>query len=115
MNYELHYAKLNLNDEDIELINFKSWSERKYFIEDKILCYSNDKVFLLAIEYSKDLSNIHIFDRFCCILNFKNNEYKWGKLYLFEFESYEEAYKVALDIKESETNLAYNQQLITKN
>tara|TARA_R110000868_G_C10829439_1_gene759259 strand:- start:187 stop:516 length:330 start_codon:yes stop_codon:yes gene_type:complete len=108
MSYELHYSEINSEQKDVKLISFESLMQRKYFIDNKILSSKNDKVFLFAIEYSKSLSSIYIFDQYVCISNLKYMAYKYESLYFFEYESYEEAYKAALDMKSAETDLAYN-------
>lgn len=111
MNYKLHYAKLDLGEQDIPCIEFSTNKKRMQYVSDIIYAKSEQVVFLLAFEDEID-DSIYIGD------NVMTFEFLWfmpedeiesfaKNAYLQEYASYEEAYKVALDMKEI-SPLCYN-------
>ena len=102
MSYKLHYAKLDLQG-DIPCLNFKNWKERMLFICDKVTG-SKEKVFVLSINYNADesIDSVYVFDIWNCVRFLRDKKYNsiHYTFYLQEYPSYEEAYKVALDMKE---------------
>jgi len=102
--YKLHYAKLNLQG-DIPFMVFKTWRARLSFIMDKIII-PQKRVYLLSISrIENDLTvfdNVYVFDSYHCVrfLNDKKYNSPYDVFSLHEYSSYEEAYKVALDMKE---------------
>jgi hypothetical protein len=108
MKYELHYAKLEL-DGDIPCLTFNNPSARISKIQD-IVIGSKGKVFILCIDWSGNdtQSDVYVFENYQCISflsDGKLNRYK--KMYLQEYISYEEAYAVALNMRE-DSDLYYN-------
>lgn len=122
MNYKLHYAPLDLQGKDIELYDFKTSLETNAFI----LSEPNPKqptVYLIAIDemvfVSEYISFISIiFEAFTKQISpivIKNGIWEIAEdltdkevnIFLQEYSSYEEAYKVALDMKE-ESKLCYS-------
>lgn len=122
MNYKLHYAPLDLQGKDIELYDFKTSLETNAFI----LSEPNPKqptVYLIAIDemvfvseyisfisiifeaFAKQISPIVIKNGICEIAEDLTD--KEVNIFLQEYSSYEEAYKVALDMKE-ESKLCYS-------
>jgi len=101
MSYKLHYAELQLQG-DISCIEFESKYKMLDYITD---IYKNnwvtylDKVCLVAI--SDHLIVVNSLGR---ILKFVNDELNHidfdAEVFLQEYGSYEEAFKVALDMKE---------------
>lgn len=95
---ELNYAKIDL-DEDIPCYKFNKHSQMIDFIDKN--CYQRDKiVWLLAKDESKD---VFISESQLSIQDFLTKKTAWqstGVYFLFEYPSYEEAYKVALDMME---------------
>ena len=95
MSFKLFYAHLNL-DGDIKEITFHTHALRTRFIIDKILL--KKKVFLLAIDYASDDSAVYVFDKLKHIKPIL--KYTTDDIYLFEYSSFEEAYRNALDMME---------------
>lgn len=100
MKYKLHYAPIDLGENDIPCYDFNSHKKMIDFI-DKV-CYGRggDKVWLIAKD---DLQDIFISESYITIQSFLHNMVGWktiGSYYLQEYSSYEEAYKVALSMKE---------------
>jgi hypothetical protein len=100
--YKLNYSKLG--ESEINEISFTTLKARANFIADAIIGTS-PKVFILDIIHEgkntddEGLSSIYVFDWWHTI-NFVV-EQKWPVFYLFEVESYEKGYKLALDLKET--------------
>ena len=100
MKLKLYYAKKELNEEDIECIEFNGHVNRNRYIFDKIHDSSRGTVFLLCIEFSNTSSAIFVFEHYFEIEFLQKYLYRWGNFSLHEYRSYEEAYKVALAMKE---------------
>jgi len=108
--YELHYAPIELTNEIPCLIFHKksdlvAWVDLK--LEDE---YTESKiVYLVAMEgYKHD--EVFVSDDTMLVLSFiddniDNSQFTW---FLQEYKSYEEAYKVALDIQETKPNCYEN-------
>ncbi len=98
--YKLNFSKLNSNS-DIDVIEFTSASRRASFIADRVVGVKPDRVFTLIVSYSKTNDSeidVYIFDNYSCVQDVVKS--KWIDFFLFEWESYEEAYKNALDLRE---------------
>jgi hypothetical protein len=105
MNYKLHYAPIDLGQEDIPCYEFATSKERVKFIEDIIYKKSEEVVFVLCFEdYIQDCvyvgDSVMTFEPLWRISDEDISSYP-ENAYLQEYESYEEAYKVALDMKET--------------
>ena len=101
---ELHYAELN-NDGDIPCLNFKNKLDFTDFLHSKAL--TEDRVYVFAFEFpesdgkqevfvTEDLTMISVIMQNCYDLIQTEN-----KFFLQEYSSFEEAYKVALDMQET--------------
>jgi len=121
MNYKLHYAQIDLGENDIPCHIFSSYLETTAFIlsEPKP---NNNIVYLIAINeiifvseyisfiaivfqsYIKEISPVLIKNGIMDVFEYSTNEEI--NIFLQEYSSYEEAYKVALDMKE-ESPLCY--------
>lgn len=116
MNYKVHYAPLDLQGKNVELYEFKTSLETTAFI----LSEPNPKqptVYLIAIDelvfVSEYISFISIifeaFSKQITPIVIKNGIWEIAEdltdkevnIFLQEYSSYEEAYKVALDMKEN--------------
>lgn len=98
--YILNFSELN-KDADIEVVIFSSAKERANYIADRVIGCKPDRVFTLIISYDDKDDNacdIYVFDKFSCIQEVVKT--RWKSFWLFEWSSYEEAYKNALDLKE---------------
>jgi len=116
MNYELHYAPLELNG-DIEKFETKVYNNLVDAVKQR-MCYDlMDVVFLLAFEpENKKYAEIVITEN----LSFIVELFEGGlfgdldlsidvqRVFIQEYKSYEEAYKVALNMKE-ESPLCYSE------
>ena len=115
MPYELHYASISLED-DIPCYKIKTDAELFAFI---IAEYSEDCVYLISIN-DKEFINDNIFNIITFIGNNFSNvlmniiekesanyEEPIIQVFIQEYESYEEAYKVALSMKE-DNKLCYS-------
>jgi hypothetical protein len=101
--YKLNYSGLN-SKEDFEKVSFTSARKRSEFIADRVIG-GPKKVYVLVVGYSEDRSDVYVFKDWWCIdLVVKQS---WDTFWLIEYESYEEAYKYALDVKE-ESELCYS-------
>jgi hypothetical protein len=96
--YTLYYAPLDLLD-DIRETKLKSFSSMHQLLADLIIG-KKDIVFLLAFEDNEGHSEIFVFDKYSRIIEHKCLEV-YNKVFLQEYKSYEEAYKVALDMQET--------------
>jgi hypothetical protein len=112
----LHYAALN-NDTDVQVLEFSSKRKRLDTLTDKIIGIDG-KVFLLAVDEpngdgSSKYFQIYIFEKwqnmFVDTRNgspfFSNPQYE---LHLHEYASYEDAYLVALNMREANPLCYYN-------
>jgi hypothetical protein len=100
----LYYAPLDLL-EDISEMKTKSISSLQGLLADFIIG-KEGKVFLLAFEDDDRHSEIFVFDKYSRFLEHKCFSV-YNKVFLQEYSSYEEAYKVALDMREPNP-LCYN-------
>jgi hypothetical protein len=102
--YKLHYAEVN-NHNDIPCLEFKTHFDMVDFI-DAVTMQKKNVVFLLCKDQDP---TILITEKYLVVEEFLNKMPTWkcvGNYYLQEYYSYEEAYKVALDIHE-ENPLCY--------
>jgi hypothetical protein len=113
--YKLNFSELNSNS-DVECLEFTSAKKRSAFIADRVIgSIYNDpkKVFTLIVKYSDndERDDVYVFDKWECIdLVVKQS---WEEFWLFEWDSYEEAYKNALDLKEI-SPLCYSPERLNK-
>ena len=112
MNYKLHYAPLILVG-DIPCYEFKTIKELQSFIESVLYPFKmeNDRVYLVVMEDEVIITEnalfvIELFER---KFNSVYPYYEGQPIFIQEYPSYEDAYAVALDMKE-ENPLCYNQQ-----
>ena len=107
--YKVNYASIDLKG-DIPTFSFNGWKERLSFLTDKIIG-SKNKVFLLSINYNSDndIDDVYVFNIWNCVRFLEEKKYNSNHFafHLQEYDSYEEAYKVALDMKE-ENELCYS-------
>ena len=97
--YRLHYAPLHLQDE-ISCYEFKNQSKMIDFIDEKCINRIGTCVWLLARKGSTD---VFISESYLSIQFFLEKMPNWrtvGDYFLQEYDSFEEAYEVALDIVE---------------
>lgn len=97
--YKLNFSELN-SDSDVECLEFTSAKKRAAFIADRVIANNPQRVFTLIVKYSEndhDL-DVYIFENWLCIQSLVED--KWKDFWLFEWVSYEDAYKNALDLKE---------------
>lgn len=123
--YYLHYAPIDLGEKDIARYEFKTIAEIQDFLE--LMCLSNEKAESPIYKQSKvvyiftyqnidendhDDCEVFITEKIHVITDLFNQAHFWGfdtlnDFFLFEYESYEDAYKNALDMKE-DSPLCYN-------
>ena len=98
--FNLHYASLDLGDNDIPCYGFKKHSHMVDFIDEKCINRKGEVVWLLAKNGSTD---VFISESHLSIQDFLSKKYCWqttGDYFLQEYPSFEEAYRVALDMAE---------------
>ena len=98
--YILNFSELKSNG-GVDCIKFTSAKKRKNYIADRVIGINPERVFTLIVSYDDKDSNacdVYIFDKWSCIQEVVNT--RWKSFFLFEWYSYEEAYKNALDLKE---------------
>ncbi len=113
--YELHHAPIDLGFNDIPCLKFNSKEFLSNAIEDALDKDDGQKVYLLTIEnYFGEDSSVFIDDKqenifhfFCANMNTPTAK----KVFLQEYTSYEEAYNVALTMKEG-NQLCYEKENI---
>ena len=98
--YKLHFSELN-STLDVECLEFTSAKKRSSFIADRVIANNPIRVFTLIVNYNEDrkYSDVYVFENWSCIQDVVNS--KWTEFWLFEWESYSDAYKNALDLKET--------------
>ena len=103
MTYKIHYAKLDLQG-NIPCLEFTSIEEVRSFIT--IIVYPlkmvNEKVYVIAIqdEIIVTENGLLVEELFDGNLNSVYPFYEGEPIFIQEYPSYEDAYKVALDMKE---------------
>lgn len=111
MKVNLHYAKLDLQDDDIPCYEFTSIEEVRSFITSIVypLKMVNEKVYVIAIqdEVIVTENGLLIEELFNGNLNSAYPFFENEDIFIQEYPSYEDAYKVALDMKET-SSLCYN-------
>lgn len=96
MNYQLHYAKLE-NDGDVPLLEFKSFVKMVRHIDATTISRHKDRVYLIAVE----IADVIIIEHNLLTVFSLIEKFKGYRVFFFqEYASYEEAYKVALDMRE---------------
>ena len=97
--YKLNFSELNSNS-DVEHLEFTSAKKRASFIADRVISNNPKRVFTFIVKYSDndEHSDVYVFENWSCIQSIV--ETRWKEFWLFEWESYEDAYKNALDLKE---------------
>ena len=97
--FKLHYASLDLKG-DIPCFEFKKHSDMIDFIDEKCINRNGKAVWLLA---RQGLTDVFVSGSHISIQDFLENKYCWqttGDYFLQEYSSFEDAYKVALDMAE---------------
>ena len=99
LKYKLNFSELNSNS-DVECLEFTSAKKRASFIADRVIASNPKRVFTFIVKYSDndELSDVYVFENWTCIQSIV--ETRWKDFWLFEWESYEDAYANALDLKE---------------
>jgi len=112
--FKIHYAKKDLGMNDIPCLKFSTAIKRHRFLQDTIIG-SRNTVFILAINYNKDdsLDSVFVFDLWNCVRWMDSSIVRQKTIYLQEYTSYEEAYKVALDMKET-NKMCYEDSNLSK-
>jgi len=104
MIYKIHYAKIDLNDGDIPCLVFNSIKRVRAFIASIVypLKTVNGKVYLIAIqdEVIVTENGLLLQELFDHKLNSVYPFYEGEDIFIQEYPSYEDAYKVAIDMKE---------------
>ena len=98
--FKLHYASLDLGNEDIPCFEFKKHYQMVDFIDEKCIRRNGEVVWLLAKEGTTD---VFISENHLSIQDYFTRKYLWnlpGDYFLQEYPSFEEAYSVALDMSE---------------
>ena len=98
--FKLHYASLDLGDNDIPCFEFKKHSQMINFIDEKCVGRCGKVVWLLAKNNSTD---VFISESHLSIQDYFTRKFLWniqGDYFLQEYSSFEEAYRVALDMAE---------------
>ena len=105
--FELHYASIDLDTEkeNIQVLEFKTNRQRFEFVSNIVLKSDSDLVSLIAFDSDIDQS-IYIGDEYVTFeplfrSSDEDVEYFAKVMHLQEYKSYEEAYKVALEMKEA--------------
>lgn len=111
MKYNVYFSRLN-SSMYVEEMSFLSSKKRMFFIADKVIGDKPDRVFTLSVEYDDKHSDVYVFDSqsYSCVSHLDNN--KFSEFFLFEWESYEEAYRNALSQKETNP-LCYNKKEVS--
>ena len=105
----LHYGELNDN-KDSQKLEFISKRKRLIKLQDKIIGASG-KVFLLAIDEtngdgSSHYFQIYIFENWLRVFD-EIMSFPASEVHLYEYSSYEDAYLVALNMREANP-MCYN-------
>jgi len=99
MKYRLHYAKLGL-DTDIPTHEFSDKSERLKFFVENTLDRKGECVWLVTTDREAEVYVTHRCVRVWHYVQFMPLLYESEEWFLFEFDSYQEAYNVALHMAE---------------
>ena len=97
--FKLHYASLDLQG-DIPCFEFKKHSDMIDFIDEKCINRNGQVVWLLAKE---GFTDVFVSESHLSIQDFLNKKSVWqttGNYFLQEYPSFQDAYKVALDMAE---------------
>jgi len=98
--FKLHYVSLDLGNNDIPCFEFKKHSQMIDFIDEKCINRNGQVVWLLA---KNDSTDIFISENHLSIQDYFTRKYLWnipGDYFLQEYPSFEDAYRVALDMSE---------------
>ena len=100
-NYNLHYAELKLNS-DIPMFEFKTFTELVNFAFKKSRINKGKAVYLIAKDFESTCPFItdNPFDIEFILSKMPSMGFK-SDTFIQEYESFEEAYKVALDMVET--------------
>jgi hypothetical protein len=94
--YRLHYSRIDAKNEDIPCFTFKKVASFIDFIDEHCIRKSGEVVWCLLKTGHTDA---FISESQLSIQDFIQNKYCWnvrGDFHLFECDSFEEAYKIAL-------------------
>jgi len=106
MSFKLHYAEIN-SQTDIPCFEFKKHNQMIDFIDEHCINRNSQVVWLIAKD---NFTDVFISENHLSIQNFLMTKYLWqttGNYFLQEYESFEEAYGVALSIAEN-SELCYS-------
>ena len=104
--FRLHYASIDMGEEDIPCFWFKKHSQMIDFIDEKCIHRNGTVVWLLA---KNRLEDVFVSTSHLSIQDFLLKKSCWqtvGDYFLQEYESLEEAYLVALHMSEG-SHLCY--------
>ncbi len=112
--FELYYAQRTILNRLLDIVHkeFESPVQRSAFIRSNTIT-SKPVVFLLAIETklgNETNSDIYVFENWDSV-SFIYDDKRQSIMYLQEYESYEDAYGVALEMRE-ENKLCYNNDIL---
>lgn len=105
--YKLNFSCLNSNS-DVKSLEFTSSKKRADFIADRVIGAFPKRIFTVVINYSEPEGkhiDVYVFENWSCIQDVVQS--RWRSFYLFEWNSFEEAYKNALDLQEN-SKLCYS-------
>ena len=100
--YNLYYSELG-SSADVECKKFKSAIKRAFWMANRVIGIKRDRVFVLVVSYDDnddEQSDVYVFDNWRISGIGKIVENRWKSFWLYECESYEQAYKLTLDLKE---------------
>lgn len=111
--YEIHHAKLELGNNDIPCIECKSIEDVRSYITSILYPLKTvaDRVYLLAIQDEVIVTDNYAFveELFDGNINSVYPFYENEKIFIQEYESYEEAYDAALMMREG-SELCYSKE-----
>jgi hypothetical protein len=102
--YRLHYSKIDAKNEDILCFVFKKHKGMLGFIDENLF---NEVVYIILRD---GLTDCFVSSRTLSIIEFLETKHLWqtvGDYHLFECDSFEEAYKIALSNSEA-SELCYS-------
>ena len=107
--YKLHYEKVE-NNGDIPCHNFGAFTDLEHYMMELAVTSWCDRVYVFAAEDKVFVHHELDFMRWHILPTFKH----YSEIHLQEYHSYEEAYKVALDMREPYA-MCYRESATPKN
>jgi hypothetical protein len=112
-NFRLHYAGIDLNG-DIPCHEFKKYGQMIDFIDQKCIGRTGQVVWLVGKDHFMD---VFVSESHLSIQDFLIKKYLWqttGDYFLQEYPTYEDAFRVALDMVELSPLCYKNENTIKK-